>query len=83
MKKAQKDLADQIEANEKYRTEHAVTLSQKKSLAQSDPSLADQQEADYQKVYDTEQTRLKKAQKDLADQIAANEKYRTEHAVTL
>merc|ERR1712166_19738 len=79
LKAAQKDLADHITANEKYRSEHAVTLSQKRaSLAQSkaDPSLADTEEAAYQVIYDKEQTRLKAAQKDLADHITANEKYR-------
>lgn len=58
-----------------------------KSLAQlkakADPSKADKEEAEYQVVYDKEQTRLKKAQKDLADQITANEVYRSKHAVTL
>merc|ERR1712166_872440 len=86
LKAAQKDLADHITANEEYRSEHAVTLSQKRaSLAQSkaDPSLADTEEAAYQVIYDKEQTRLKAAQKDLADHITANEKYRSEHAVTL
>jgi len=79
IKAAQKTLADQITANEKYRSEHAVTLAQVKA----DPSKADAEEAAYQVVYDAEQTRQKAAQKTLADQITANEKYRSEHAVTL
>lgn len=64
LKAAQKTLADQITANETFRTEHAVTLVQKKaSLAQvkTDPSKADAEEAAYQVVYDAEQTRLKAA----------------------
>jgi len=76
LKAAQKTLADQITANEKFRSEHAVTLVQT-------PSLSDQEEANYQKVYDAEQTRLKAAQKTLADQVTANETYRSKHAVTL
>lgn len=86
MKAAEKTLADQITANEKFRAEHAVTLSQKKaSLAQvkEDPSKADAEEAAYQKVWEAEQTRMKAAEKTLADQITANEKFRAEHAVTL
>jgi Tfp pilus assembly protein PilE len=84
-KEAQGALQAAIGANEHYRTQHAVTLGQKKSLAQvkADPSKADAEEAAYQVVYDTEQTRIKAAQKTLADQITANEKFRSENAVTL
>jgi len=84
-REAQTALQKQIAANEYYRTQNAVTLNQKKSLVQvkADPSKADAEEAAYQIVYDTEQTRIKAAQKVLADQITANEKFRSEHAVTL
>jgi hypothetical protein len=86
MKAAEKALADQITANEVFRSEHAVTLSQKRSsLAQvkGDPSKADAEEAAYQIVWEAEQTRMKAAEKALADQITANEVFRSEHAVTL
>ena len=86
MKTAEKALADQITANEKFRAENAVTLSQKKaSLAQvkGDPSKAIAEEIAYQKVWEAEQTRMKAAEKALADQITANEGFRAEHAITL
>ena len=38
-------------------------------LAQGEPSRADEEEAAYQKVYDAEQTRLHKAEKELEDAI--------------
>ena len=83
-REAQSALQKAIAANEHYRTQNAVTLNQKKSLAQvTDPSKADAEEAAYQIVYDTEQTRIKAAKKTLADQVTANEKFRSEHAVTL
>lgn len=86
MKAAEKALADQITANEVFRAEHAVTLSQKRSsLAQvkGEPSKADKEEAAYQIVWEAEQTRMKAAEKALADQIIANEAFRAAHAVTL
>ena len=76
LKAAEKALATQITANETFRSKNAVTLSQ------GEPSKADAIEAAYQKVWTTEQTRLKAAEKGLADQITANEVFRSKNAVT-
>ena len=47
----------------------------------SDPSLSDQEEANYQKVYAAEQTRLKAANKELKDTIVSEEKVKTDSDV--
>ena len=39
----------------------------------SEPSKADEEEAAYQKVYDAEQTRMKKAEKDMAEVVKDEE----------
>ena len=61
-----------------------VVHAQKSSMQMtqvSDPSLSDQEEANYQKVYDAEQTRLKAANKELKDTIIAEEKVKTDSDV--